>query len=97
MYKLIDIVRSTRAGKKWTAIFEDKETGRQRRTHFGATGYEDYTQHKDDERAEHYRERHRKDLKTGDPTRAGFLSYYVLWASPNLNANIRAYKKRFNL
>jgi hypothetical protein len=97
MWRLLDIVKSSKAGKKWTAHFEDKETGRQRSTHFGATGYEDFTQHKDEERAEAYRRRHKKDLETNDPTRAGFLSYYVLWQSPNLNANIRNYKKRFNL
>jgi hypothetical protein len=97
MYKLIDVVKSTRPGKKWMAVFEDTDSGRQKRTHFGATGYEDYTQHKDPERAEHYRTRHQKDLKTGDPTRAGFLSYYLLWSSPSFNNNLRAYKKKFNM
>lgn len=97
MYKLIEIVRSTKSGKKWKAVFEDTETGRQKSTHFGASGYEDLTQHKNEARAKLYRERHKKDLRTGDPTRAGFLSYYLLWSTPNMSANIRAYKKRFNL
>jgi len=58
---------------------------------------QDYTQHKDPERARLYRARHARDLRTNDPTRPGYLSYYVLWESPNMEANIRAYKKRFNL
>ena len=57
----------------------------------------DFTQHKDLARAVAYRSRHAKDLDTGDPTRAGFLSYSVLWAGPHLQSNIRAYKHRFNL
>jgi hypothetical protein len=79
------------------AYFEDSETGRHRTTHFGAQGMEDYTQHKDPERAERYRQRHKKDLSTNDPTRAGFLSYYILWDSPNLLRNVANYKKKFHL
>jgi len=66
-------------------------------TDFGASGYEDFTQHKDPERARLYRMRHKKDLETKNPTKAGFLSYYCLWSSPNFEANVRAYKNRFHL
>lgn len=97
MWKLVDIKPSTRSGKKWVAHFHDPESGRDRHTHFGATGYEDYTQHKDLERAKAYRRRHMKDLATHDPTRAGFLSFFVLWAGPDFHANINSYKKRFHL
>jgi len=93
--RLVGITRSPKAGKKWRATFE--HDGRQKHTDFGAAGMEDFTQHKDPERAQRYRQRHAKDLETHDPTRAGYLSYYILWASPNLDSNIRAYKKRFNL
>lgn len=94
--KLLRIVRSPIAGKKWEAQFQT-DTGRIRRTSFGDASMKDYTQHHDPERARLYRARHERDLRTGDPTRAGYLSYYVLWASPDMEANIRAYKKRFNL
>ena len=97
MYKLIDIKKSTKAGKKWTAYFEDTESGRTKMTHFGATGMEDYTQHKDEERRDRYRQRHQKDLQTNDPTRAGYLAYYVLWNKTSMAESIRDYKKRFHL
>ena len=43
-------------------------------------------------------ERHQKDLATGDPTRAGFLSRYLLWGeSTSLMENLRRYRNRFNL
>ena len=97
-WRLVDVKRSSRPEKKWTAIFENRDTGRTRTTHFGAAGMEDYTQHKDKERRERYRMRHAKDLRTDDPTRAGFLSMYLLWGpSSSLAMNIREYKKRFNL
>eukprot|EP00965_Chrysotila_dentata_P105537 3485574-Pleurochrysis_carterae.AAC.1 len=40
-------------------------------TKFGAPGYSDYTIHKDQARKERYIARHKKDLQTNDPTRAG--------------------------
>jgi hypothetical protein len=59
---------------------------------------DDYTITKDKEQRDRYRERHKKDLKTGDPSRAGYLSYYLLWGdSTSLQMNIEAYKKKFNL
>jgi hypothetical protein len=93
--ELVGITRSPRAGKKWRATF--RVDGRERHTDFGATGYEDYTQHGDAVRAAAYRKRHAKDLHTRDPTRAGFLSYYILWGSPNFQANVRAYRRQFGL
>jgi len=88
---------STKPGKKLMAVFT-KDNGRTKTTHFGAKGMDDYTITKDKERRRLYRERHKKDLSTKDPTRAGFLSYYILWGDSTSRAeNIKNYKKRFNL
>ena len=76
--------------KKWRATFKDGT-----HTDFGDPKYEDYTQHKDEKRRELYKQRHKKDLQTGDPKRAGFLAYYLLWNLPTLEASLRDYKKRF--
>lgn len=77
--------------KKWRAIFSDGAY-----TDFGDPLYEDYTQHKDEKRRELYKQRHKKDLQTKDPRRAGFLSYYILWGdSTSLEENIRKYKRMF--
>jgi hypothetical protein len=95
--KLISITPSSSPGKKLMAKFLT-DTGRERTTHFGASGMDDYTLTQDKEQRSRYRERHKKDLETGDPTRAGFLSYYILWGESTSRAtNIAAYKKRFNL
>ncbi len=94
-YKLIKITKSTKPNKKMMAVFENKKTGRTKTTHFGASGMDDYTITKDKEQRARYRKRHQKDLK-GDPTRAGYLSYYVLWGnSTSKRANISAFKRRF--
>jgi len=93
--KLISIAVSPRAGKKWRATFN--HDGTVFHTDFGASGYQDFTQHKEPERARLYRLRHQKDLNTNNPTKAGYLSYYILWASPNFDLNVRNYKKMFNL
>ena len=91
-------VHSVADGKhKYVATFET-DKGRNKTTKFGSKGMDDYTITKDKEQRERYRTRHAKDLTTGDPTRAGFLSYYLLWGdSTSLRTNISAYKKRFSL
>lgn len=95
--KLISITDSPKEGKKLMAKFQT-DTGRTKTTHFGASGMDDYTLTRDTEQRARYRSRHKKDLDSGDPTKAGFLSWYILWGdSTSRAANISAYKKRFNL
>jgi len=65
---------------------------------FGARGMDDYTLTHDKDQRSRYRQRHKKDLLSHDPTKPGFLSYYILWGdSTSLSANVRSYKKRFHL
>ena len=93
---LTSIVASNSKTKKYTATF--MVNGKEKKTSFGAKGYDDYTIKKDKEQRDRYRKRHAKDLKTGDPMRAGYLSYYLLWGdSTSLKQNIKSYKKRFKL
>ena len=95
------ITPSTAKGKKYTAVFSHKVDGKIKKiktTHFGSAGASDYLQHKDKERRERYRQRHKKDLKTNDYMRAGYLAYFLLWGdTTSLQKNISIYKKRFNL
>ena len=91
------VKRSNKSGKKYMAVFT-KDNGRSKTTHFGAAGMKDYTLTGDKERRRLYRQRHSKDLRTNDPTRAGYLSYYILWGeSTSIRQNINSYKNRFNL
>jgi hypothetical protein len=95
--KLLSVGPSTKADKKLMAKFET-DTGRTKTVHFGAKGMDDYTKTHDKEQRTRYRTRHAKDLTTRDPTKAGFLSYYILWGdSTNLQQNISSYKSRFQL
>lgn len=90
----LQILKSDREGKKWKAVFT-KDDGKTKTIHFGSSMHQDFTQHKNLERRRLYRQRHEKDLK-GDPMRAGYLSYYILWGnSTNLQANIRSFKNKF--
>ena len=90
------IKKSDKAGKKLMATFT-KDNGRTKTTYFGSAGMDDYTLTKDKEQRARYRSRHKKDLQTKDPTRAGFLSWYILWGdSTSRRENIASYKRRFN-
>ena len=93
---LISISDSPKLDKKLLAIFDND--GRKKTVHFGAKGMDDYTITHDKEQRARYRTRHKKDLKTEDPTKAGYLSYHILWGdSTSRTTNIANYKKKFNL
>jgi phage terminase large subunit len=93
-WKLKSVTRSPKPEKKWVAKFQD-ENGKEKHTHFGAAGMDDFTLTKDEVQRERYRTRHAKDLDTGDYTRAGFLSYYILWNKPTITASVADFRKRF--
>jgi len=94
--KLLSITKSSKPEKKLDATFENNN--RTKTTSFGAAGMDDYTKTHDTEQRERYRTRHAKDLSTNDPTRAGLLSWHILWGpSTSLKTNIASYKRKFNL
>lgn len=95
--KLLSVNKIADGKHKYAATFLS-DNGRKKTTKFGAVGMDDYTLTQNKEQRANYRTRHAKDLKTNDPTRAGFLSYYILWGdSTSVATNVSAYKKRFNL
>lgn len=97
MPELVNIEPSTNPKKKWTATFV-LDNGRNKTVHFGDANAEDYTQHGSKSRRNLYRARHEKDLRTNDPMRPGYLSYFILWGnSKNINKNILHYKNEFDL
>ena len=106
--KLLRIVPSTNKSKKYDAIF--MIDGKEKKVSFGQNGARDYTLISNKSSKfylpkildrnvvrDSYRRRHIKDLKTNDPTRPGYLSYYLLWSRKTLNASIKDYKKKFSL
>lgn len=94
--KLLRVVRSHNPDKKYDAIFET-DNGRQKTVPFGFRGMDDFTLTGDVDARNRYRNRHRKDLETDDPTRAGYLSWYILWNKPTIRESIKDYRQRFNL
>ena len=94
--KLISIEPLTGSKYKYLAVFK-KPDGTYKKTHFGASGYTDFILSGDTKKRDAYRARHAKDLDTGDFTRAGYLSWWILWNKPSLAASIADYKKRFNV
>ena len=94
--KLVSVLKSQRKGKKWVATFLD-ENDKYKHTHFGREGMNDFTLTGDIDARNRYWTRHHKDLLTNDPTRAGYLSLYLLWNKPTLEASIKYYIKKFNL
>ena len=92
MIKVKGFKKLKSSNKKYEITFE--KNGKTYVRKFGASGMSDFTIHKDRERRERYISRHKKDLRTGDPMKPGYLSMYILWNKPTLKASLEDYKRR---
>jgi hypothetical protein len=88
--KLSKVTKSPIRGKKYRAHFSDGT-----HTDFGATGYSDFTKHRDSSRKQRYISRHSRRENWKNKKSAGALSRYILWNKPSLRASISDYKRRF--
>ena len=80
----IIISKSKNKSKKFDARIDDKKT-----ISFGATGYEDFTTHKDPERKQRYLKRHSKNENPNDHKTASFYATNILWNKPTLTESIK--------
>lgn len=96
MIKLVKITTSTNPKKKYDAHFivDNKE----KVVSFGASGYSDFTLHKDVKRKNLYLTRHKgMNEDWNNPLTAGALSRWILWNKPTLKDSIEDFKKRFKI
>lgn len=66
---------------------------------FGASGYSDFTLHKDPNRQANYISRHESRenwTETGKDT-AGFWARWILWNLPDLMQSVKDTERRFNI
>lgn len=89
----IILKKSDKFNKKYMIIFENNK-----KLYFGASGYSDYTIHKDIERRNRYILRHIKNENWNDIYSAGFWSKHLLWGvSPNINKCIKYIEKKYKV
>lgn len=93
----VSIGKSTRQGKKMMAIFYDSAKKKIKTTHFGASGYEDYTTHGEMQRKMNYLARHKDREDWNDYMSSGSLSRWILWNKPTLSESINDYINKFKL
>ena len=79
------------------AIFYDEAKKKVKTTHFGASGYEDYTTHGEIQRKMNYIARHKDKEDWKDYMSSGALARFILWNKPTLTASIDDYMNRFGL
>ena len=93
----VQLLKSVKDGKKYTAIFYDDDREKIKTVHFGTKGYEDFTIHGDEERKQRYIQRHKTRENFADYKTAGSLSYHILWNKPSVSASYNDYLKKFKL
>ena len=90
--------KSTNLNKKYMVTLVKPDI-KNKTIHFGASGYSDYTKHKDTERMKKYDSRHKSRenwTKSGIKT-AGFWSKWILWSKPGLKQAIDYTSNKFNI
>jgi len=93
----VTIKKSNLPEKKMVAIFYDINNNKIKTVHFGASGYSDYTIHKDVERKKRYINRHKVNEDYTKPMTAGTLALYILWNKPTIKESIKDYKNKFGI
>ena len=90
--------RSPRKGKKWRMVFylNGRKYGH---TDFGASGYDDYTIHRDNARKQKYLKRFGQLIAEYEDDFAApiTLSTMILWNKPTINESLKDYKDCFKL
>ena len=86
----IIISKSNRKDKKLKAVIDNNKT-----VHFGATGYSDFTKHKDSDRKDKYSDRHKKNENWNDYKTAGFYAKRILWNKPTIQDSIKDTNNKF--
>ena len=94
-YKFISLKKDTDGKHKLVATILNKATNREKRVRFGAIGYEDMTQHGDEERKRNYLARHAKNESWNDISTSGAWSRWLLWNKKSLRASLEDIKKKF--
>lgn len=91
--------RSPLKGKKYKVTVIKKSPQSTQTVHFGATGYSDYTKHKDYDRMLRYLSRHekREDWTLKGIATAGFWSRWLLWNKPSIQDSVADMEKRFKI
>lgn len=92
----VQLDKSDRESKKYKAVFYDDNRKKILTTHFGATGYTDFTLTGDENKKENYLSRHSNE-NWNDFMSAGSLSRWILWNYKSKSRSYNDYIKRFNL
>jgi hypothetical protein len=93
----VELKPATQKGKKYQAIFYNKDKKKLETLAFGASGASDFTKHKDPKRKDRYIERHKDREDWSVPNNRGSLSRWILWNKPTISGSFSDYLKRFNL
>ena len=94
-YEFVSLKKDTDGKHKWVATIYNKSTQREKRVKFGAVGYEDMTQHHDEERKRLYLLRHAKNESWNDISTSGAWSRWLLWNKKSISASLADIKRRF--
>ena len=85
------ISKSDNKSKKMMAVIDGKKT-----VHFGASGYQDFTTHKNSKRRDNYIARTSKqDHSKQNVASPAWMSRFILWEKPTLKGAVESANKKY--
>ena len=94
VYEFVSLEPLIGEKKKYEVTLKSAD-GKLKKIKFGASGYEDFTTHKDTKRKELYLSRHAEREDWGKVDTAGFWARWLLWNKRTIGASLNDIKKRF--
>ena len=89
------LFKSKLPDKKWSVIV--LKNGVHRTIHFGDKNFQDFTQHKNEERKRLYIARHRSREDWTNPLTSGFWARYLLWNKSSIQQSIEDIENKFKI
>ena len=93
----VQLKKSSKEDKRYTAIFFDNNRKKIKTVHFGLKNGSTYIDHKDEGIRDAWIARHSVTGDFTSPDTASSLAYHLLWNKTSLSVSYNAYLKKFNL
>ena len=97
MFEFKDLKVSKDGKHKYQVELLNTKTDRIKTVKFGAKGYTDFTQSKDEKMKDRYIARHktREDWTKSGITTSGFWAKNLLWSKPSIEASLKDVKAKY--
>lgn len=96
---LLAIMKSSKKGKRFSAVFINRKGLIHKIIHFGSAKGKTYLDHNNDKKKKAWIARHKKNIDKfiDDPLAPITLAHSIAWNKKDFNDSVKSYRKKYNL